>query len=229
MIVGVISQKGGVSKSTIATNLAAAAHLAGKRAVVVDLDTQNTADDWLASRAEDSPLAGLGVIKPPRSGEGSWMIDWLRQAAEGYDYVALDCPGDLCPILEYAATVADVAVMPARPGMADIWAMNRTIKTKIAAADERRIKEGRGPVPRLVVVTQAVEGTKNKREAVSELEQYGDVIEGAVLHHRQVYTDALSIGESVLTMDPDGQAAEEIRTLYQATLRAATVRARRKA
>lgn len=219
MIVAVISQKGGVSKSTIATNLAAAAYLARKKALVIDLDRQSTADDWFASRGENSPLKGLDVLRPPRPDEGGWLVDWIRKASQAFDYVTLDCPGELCPTLEHAATIADVIVMPARPGMADIWAMNRTLTTKIASAAQRRKKEGRKAAPIVVVVTQAVEKTRNQREAVVELEKYGQV--GGILHHRQVYTDALSIGESVLTMEPDGAAAKEILSLYRATLKAA--------
>lgn len=229
MIVGVISQKGGVSKSTIATNLAAAAHLAGHRAVVVDLDKQATAQDWHDSRDAESPLAGLEVVRPERRQEGSWIVGWLLQLGREHDYVVVDCPGDLCPLLEYAAAAADVVVMPARPGMADIWAMRETINTKITAAEKRREEEGRAPAPRLVVVTQAVDGTRNKREALDELEKYGEVLEDAVLHHRQVYTDALSMGESVLTLDPEGAASEEVKALYRATMKAATMKARRKA
>lgn len=231
MIVSVISQKGGVSKSTIATNLAAAAHLGHKRAVVIDLDTQATVSRWKNERGEGSPLAGLDVLKPKglKDSPGEWLVGWLADAARPYDFVAVDCPGELCPVLEYAASAADVVLLPARPGAADLWAMDETIQTKIKKADERRARMGRRPVPRLAVVTFAVENTKNKREAPDALAPFGDVAE-AILHQRQVYTDALGMGESVLTLDPGGMAAEEIRLLYRETVRtAATAQARRKA
>lgn len=231
MIVSVISQKGGVSKSTIATNLAAAAHLARKRAVVVDLDTQGTVSRWQTERGTGSPLEGLDVIRPKglKDSPGEWLVGWLVDTARPYEFVAVDCPGELCPVLEYAATAADVVLLPARPGAADLWAMDETIQTKIKKADQRRARQGRSPVPRLAVVTFAVENTKNKREAPEALAPFGDVAE-AILHQRQVYTDALGMGESVLTLDPDGAASEEIRLLYRETMRAAsTVQARRKA
>ncbi len=54
--IAVLNQKGGVGKSTLSTNLAAAAHLAGRRTLVLDLDRQGSAFDWYSARAEGSPL-----------------------------------------------------------------------------------------------------------------------------------------------------------------------------
>ena len=67
LTIAVLNQKGGVGKSTLSTNLAAAAHLKGKRSLVVDLDAQGSAFDWYAARAEGSELAGLAVVKADRA------------------------------------------------------------------------------------------------------------------------------------------------------------------
>jgi chromosome partitioning protein len=55
MIVGVINQKGGVGKTTLATHIAGEWGMRGHRVVVVDADPQESAFDWSRMRA----LTGL--------------------------------------------------------------------------------------------------------------------------------------------------------------------------
>jgi chromosome partitioning protein len=61
LTIAVICQKGGVGKSTLASNLAAAAHLSGLRTVILDPDPQGSLFDWKAARPTGSRLAGLDV------------------------------------------------------------------------------------------------------------------------------------------------------------------------
>ena len=56
LTVALVSQKGGAGKTTIAINLAIASELAGRPAVVVDLDPQASAATWADSRAAEAPV-----------------------------------------------------------------------------------------------------------------------------------------------------------------------------
>lgn len=53
MIRAIFNQKGGVGKSTIACNLAAAATSMGRRALVIDLDPQGNSTTYLGQDGED--------------------------------------------------------------------------------------------------------------------------------------------------------------------------------
>jgi hypothetical protein len=88
LTVAVLQQKGGSGKTTLAINLAAAAHLDGSRALVVDMDRQASAFDWSSARQDGSPLDGLAVVRADRA----IVLPRFAEITRGYDYVFLDGP-----------------------------------------------------------------------------------------------------------------------------------------
>src|SRR5689334_17386940 len=110
--VAVLNQKGGVGKTTLAINLAAVAHVEKRRTLLVDMDEQGSAAEWYAARADDSPLAGLVVVKMDRP----LTLPKFRELATGYDFVVLDGPPRLDRVSVSAAVAADVVLMPVSPG-----------------------------------------------------------------------------------------------------------------
>ena len=54
-VIAIVSQKGGVGKSTLAVHLAAEANSQGQRVLLLDLDPQGSAMEW-ASRRETGLL-----------------------------------------------------------------------------------------------------------------------------------------------------------------------------
>ena len=61
-VVAVLNQKGGVGKTTLATNLARALHLEGATVLLVDSDPQGSARDWHA--AGDGQLVNVVGLDP---------------------------------------------------------------------------------------------------------------------------------------------------------------------
>jgi chromosome partitioning protein len=62
--IAVVNSKGGVGKSTIAINLAAAFALSRRRVLLVDLDSQASASDWLGvPRAQRGPSSASCLIE----------------------------------------------------------------------------------------------------------------------------------------------------------------------
>ena len=206
--IAVLNQKGGAGKTTLATNLAAAAHLGGKRTLLVDLDVQGSALDWSAARADGSKLTGLTVVKADRA----LSVPRFKEMARGYDVVVLDGPPRLGDITRSAACAADVAVIPVSPGPFDLWAASETLAL-LDAADGIREQLGRKPVRRMFVVNRATRGTVLARQAPSALEGSGEI--AGVIYQRIAFPEAAAIGESVLTIESDGAAAFEIRRLFK--------------
>lgn len=63
-VLSVVSQKGGVGKTTLATALAVQAGNAGRRTVVFDLDPQASATFWKDTRKDD--LVAISAIPAVR-------------------------------------------------------------------------------------------------------------------------------------------------------------------
>jgi chromosome partitioning protein len=205
LTVPVLQQKGGGGKTTLAINLAAAAHLDGDRALVVDMDRQASAFDWSAARQDGSPLEGLAVVKADRA----IALPRFKEIAGGYDYVFLDGPPRLGDVTQSAAVAADVAVMPIQPGPFDFWAVAETLES-LDQADQVREQLGRPPIRRVFVLNRATTNTRLAREA----EKAGGELAG-VVHQRIAFPDAASRGESVLTSRATSLAADDIRRLWR--------------
>lgn len=210
VVVAVINQKGGVGKTTLAVNLAAAAHLEGKRTLIVDMDEQGSAAEWYAARSDTSKLAGLVVVKMDRP----LSLTKFRELSRGYEFVALDGPPRLDKVSTSAAVAADVVVMPVSPGPFDLWATSSTLKT-LDDADDIRAQLDRAPVRRVFVINRAEVGTVLTRETPDALGERGEVLD-AVVHQRIAFKTSALDGESVVTMADGGAAAKEIHAVYRA-------------
>ena len=207
----VLNQKGGTGKTTLAVNLASATHLGGKRTLILDLDKQGTALDWSAERPEGSKLEGLAVSKHDKA----VTLDGLRSLSRGQDVVVLDGPPSLGGVLRSAAIVADAIVIPCQPSGFDFWALVDTMRL-LQEADDMRLAAGLKPSKRFFLVWRA-----NPRATLAaafpetlrkEFGEQGSLMP-IVVGDREAYRVASTRHESVLTLDPTGKAAGEIRSI----------------
>jgi chromosome partitioning protein len=162
------NQKGGVGKTTSAINLAACLAEAGRRSLVVDLDTQANATSGLGMRAngtstydllDGAPLAELAkatrwenlflvpsrpelagaAVELSRRDDGDRYLADSLAAADGFDYVLLDCPPSLGPLTVNALAAADRVVVPvqaeyyALEGLAQIVRSIELVKARLNA------------------------------------------------------------------------------------------------
>lgn len=90
MIISVISEKGGVGKSTCAVNIAKALTQQGKKVLLIDLDGQANASKALGF-APDGKLSSAELIYNTVAGIQTDLKSVIRQSEDGTDYIPASC------------------------------------------------------------------------------------------------------------------------------------------
>lgn len=191
-----VTQKGGSGKTTLVINCGVVASRKGKRALILDMDAQATAETWYQDRDDDVPQ----VIKINAS-----ELDRALAAAkkQGFDWVLIDTPGRDEPGAAAAIRAADFCVIPCRPSPADLKATPPTVETI------RRLSK-----PAAFVLTQTPPRSFRNREAEHGLSVLGMVCPVYIVL-RNVYQDAQGAGLGVTEYEPEGKAAGEVQALWE--------------
>lgn len=196
-ILAIISQKGGVGKTTLATALAVAADRAGKRAAVFDLDPQASAAFWKDTRQAEAPAV---IAIPP-----SRLQHVLKAAADtGCDLAIVDAPPFAKDIAFEAAQHADFILIPTRPAVLDVMAMTKTL--------ELVSHYGK---PSAVVLTFCPIQGREIADTESAVMALGATIAPVRIHNRVAYSRAQQTGQTAQEFETDGKAADEIKQLYE--------------
>ena len=196
-VVAIVAQKGGVGKTTLASNLAWSLAQTGS-VLLLDADPQGSARDWghFATTGPEN-LSVQGVSRDP-------LVDQVRRLSDRYDWIILDGPPGISNVSADAVRVADVVLIPAKPAAFDVWAA-----TDIVAAVKARQQSTNG-VPRAAfVITMAKPRTRLSQQINTALAELGLPVLQARTTDRVAYTQAGNDGSSVLT-GPDKTARDEI-------------------
>ena len=113
MIIAILNQKGGVGKTTLSVNLAAALALSGARTLLVDADPQASALDWQAARKGESLFPVVGIAKPTLHKD-------VPGLAGGYEHIVIDGPPRANDLAKSAIMAAELIVIPVQPSPYDV-------------------------------------------------------------------------------------------------------------
>jgi chromosome partitioning protein len=112
-VIGLLSRKGGVGKTTLAVHLAVLARQAGQRTLLIDLDPQGSAAAWWRAREAETP-----ALVETQPAELRSILDAAR--TDGVDLVVVDtrpsAEADVAPV----AALSDLVLIPTRPAIFDL-------------------------------------------------------------------------------------------------------------
>ena len=201
-VITLASRKGGAGKSTLTAHLAACAHAAGRRCLVIDADPQGSVALWHARRADGQPP----LQHATRGIERAVAL----AMTEGYDWVFIDTAPTMWVVVQEAIRAATLVVIPARPGFFDLNAVRETVATA---------RERDRPY---AVVLNATPPRRDDKEApvVAQsrafLQQLEIPVWSGQISQRSGLALTLAVGLSACELEPDSAAAAEIAGLWSA-------------
>ncbi|WP_311950102.1 ParA family partition ATPase [Halomonas piscis] len=200
MIIGVLNQKGGVGKTTLSVNIAAALARTGKRVLLIDADPQGSALDWAAAREGDPLFAVVGLPKPSIHKE-------LALVGEGYDVVVIDGPPRVTDLARSAIMASDIVLIPVQPSPYDIWAADEVVKLiQEASVFKENLKS-------VFVINRKIANTAIGRDVREALEAYDLPTLEASIVQRVAFAEAAAVGKAIYEQDRDGVASQEIEAV----------------
>lgn len=198
-VLSLISQKGGVGKTTLATALAVAAEADGKSAAVFDLDPQASASFWHDTRGADRPA----VVATPAA-----RLRHMLTAAEqsGCELAIVDAPPFAKDIAFEAAERADFVLVPTRPAVLDVMSMTRTLELV------RQYQKAAA-----VVLTFCPPSGREVTDTETMVKKLGAELCPVHIGNRIAFSRAQQTGHAAQELEPHGKAADEVARLYAYT------------
>lgn len=200
-ILAVISQKGGVGKTTLATGMAVSAAEDGKGVALLDLDPQASACFWADRRKRAATGPENPVVRDVNFNRLPYTLEALGKA--GCALAVLDCPPVHREIAEAAIGAADLVLVPTRPDFLDIRAATQTI----------RLVQGLNKRPSVVLTFCPPVGAEVE-QARQIIAQLGADLVPVAMHQRKAFSRAQQEGQTAQEYEPGGKAAEELQQLY---------------
>jgi chromosome partitioning protein len=193
------SRKGGSGKSTLAAHLAAHAHRPKRSCLLIDSDPQGSLTLWQQLRGTGEPKLKVATRD---------IAALIKAARQEYEWVLVDTPPNMSPIVTDAIRAATLVVVPARPTLFDVAAVKETIDFARHFRKPYAVVLNAAPSKRDDVESPLM---TRAREALTKFPVWGGQIT-----NRVAFSIALNSGEGAKEFAADAQATTEITRLWAA-------------
>jgi chromosome partitioning protein len=199
-VLAFLNQKGGVGKTTLATNIATALALQKQKVLFIDADQQGSALDWSAARKGELLFPVVGLPKDTLHRE-------IPTLGASYDWVVIDGPPRVYNVAKSAIAAADTVVIPVQPSPYDVWAAKEIVdlitEVRVIKADLKAV----------FAVNRKIVGTAIGRDVAAALASYPVPVLETAISQRVGFAESAAAGQTVLETDANGPGAEEIRAM----------------
>jgi len=200
MIIGVLQQKGGVGKTTLSLNLAAAYARDGLRVLLVDADPQASALAWSAARQRKPMFSVIGMPKPTLHKE-------LPPIAKDYDIVVVDGAPRVNELGRSAVLACDQVLIPVQPSPFDVWSCGDIVQL---VQEAQQFREG---IRAAFMINRKVANTAIARDVLQAFRDLPYPLLKQAVTQRVAFAEAAAQGLTVIETQPGSMAALEISDL----------------
>lgn len=202
LIITLAHQKGGVGKSTLATNLRGYFAGGGYKTALVDIDPQGSLSKLVRTFAEQEGREPEHIIE--RGGYKNYAE--LLQLLKPYDIAIIDTPPYLSKELEDVFEITNFVLVPCKASPLDFLAIGDTLDLI------RHAKAKRKEIVAAVVLTMTITGTDFTTSIRRELEKTEFPVLKTEIGNRVAYMRSLLRANTVLG-EENKKAREEVESL----------------
>jgi len=206
-IITIVNRKGGVGKSTIALNLAAALSHKSQSVFIIDADPQGTLTRWASARARQQTFKitnNITVTPKP------WLPEEILKLTQPpkHDYIIIDCGPANDKVVKAALVVSKIALIPISPSPLDIDSARATIELIQQGASRGAIK-----TKAYLLISKKIVGTNLASDARQAIQILKLPIIKTEISQRIALCESTITGQTVLEYAPTSQASKEFISL----------------
>ncbi|MEA3446618.1 MAG: AAA family ATPase [Bacteroidota bacterium] len=183
MIISVVSLKGGTGKSTISQNLAVCYAHMGYKVTIVDTDANGSTVRWSGLRQDDLPTITVLALN-----DGNALRKNVKLLHKDCDILIIDGTPALSELASTTLLLADIALIPIKPGPLDIWATEKFLEKY---ENVRTLNDG---LSAYFVLNQYIFRSNLGKEVAEVLEEMPIPLLKTILHLRVAFSECISGG-----------------------------------